>query len=144
MMGCIIAAAIQGPLSDSSLVQVGIFVSAGLQAICAPIFFFNWYGEKRNRTERWEDALAMEREVLQHLRLPNSPLVPGSDDDAAKVLEDAMVPSPSHESSDNCRNVRSVGSVVPFGALDDELSDSLEDNTDGAMPHRGSMQVECR
>lgn len=67
MVGAIIAAAIQGPLSDSSMVQVGIFIAAGLQAVCALIFFFNLYEERTNRVERWEDALALEAEMRAEL-----------------------------------------------------------------------------
>ncbi|KAK7199027.1 putative pteridine transporter [Novymonas esmeraldas] len=67
MIGSIIAAAIQGPLSDSSKVQDGIFVSAALQIVCAPIFIFNLYEERTNRVERWEDALALEAEMRAEL-----------------------------------------------------------------------------
>ncbi|CAC9483069.1 putative folate/biopterin transporter [Leishmania infantum JPCM5] len=67
MVGAIIAAAIQGPLSDSSMVQVGIFIAAGLQVVCALIFFFNLYEERTNRVERWEDALALEAEMRAEL-----------------------------------------------------------------------------
>ncbi|GET87980.1 pteridine transporter ft4, putative [Leishmania tarentolae] len=67
MIGAIIAAAIQGPLSDSSMVQVGIFIAAILQVICAPIFFFNLYEERTNRVERWEDALALEADMRTEL-----------------------------------------------------------------------------
>jgi folate/biopterin transporter len=67
MTGSIIAAGIQGPLSDSGKVQIGIFVSAGLQILCAPIFFFNLYEERTNRVERWEDALAIEAEIRKEL-----------------------------------------------------------------------------
>ncbi|KAL7710941.1 folate/biopterin transporter [Lotmaria passim] len=67
MTGSIIAAGIQGRLSDSGKPQIGVFIAAGLQILCAPIFLFNMYEERTNRVERWEDALAIEAEVRKEL-----------------------------------------------------------------------------
>ncbi|KPA82839.1 putative folate/biopterin transporter [Leptomonas pyrrhocoris] len=67
MVGVIIAASIQGPLSDGGKAQIGIFVSAALLLLCGPIFLFNLYEERPNRVERWEDALAIEAEVRMEL-----------------------------------------------------------------------------
>ncbi|KAK7201622.1 putative pteridine transporter [Novymonas esmeraldas] len=55
----IVSAGIQGPLSDKSIPQVGLFVAAAAQVLTAPFFIFNWYGERTNRVERYEDVLAV-------------------------------------------------------------------------------------
>lgn len=126
MVGCIIAAAIQGPLADSSMVQIGIFISAALQALCVPIFFFNLYGEKRNSVERWEDALAMEAEVQKALQLRESLQAQATSENAAKDLNDTSSTSRYPASLDS--RVRS-DAIMPYGISDDELPGTLDDET---------------
>ncbi|KAL7702666.1 folate/biopterin transporter [Lotmaria passim] len=63
MIGIIIASVIQGPLSDSGKVQIGVYVAAALHVIPCVIFVMNWYGEKKNREERHEDAVCMYEEM---------------------------------------------------------------------------------
>ncbi|KPI87083.1 putative folate/biopterin transporter [Leptomonas seymouri] len=57
-----VAAVVQGLLSDASLPQVGLFVAAAALALPTIFFLLNWYGEKPNRTERIGDCR------LQYLR----------------------------------------------------------------------------
>ncbi|GET86452.1 folate/biopterin transporter, putative [Leishmania tarentolae] len=57
MLGAIIATVMNGPLADAGKPQISIFVSAALQIITCVFFLFNWYGEKKNRVLRSEDAL---------------------------------------------------------------------------------------
>jgi folate/biopterin transporter len=63
MIGTIIASVIQGPLSDSGKVQIGLYVAAALHIIPCIIFIMNWYGEKKNRDERHEDAVRMHEDM---------------------------------------------------------------------------------
>lgn len=55
MVGSIIASAIQGPLSDTGIPCIGIFISAGLQFFCSLFYIMNWYEEKTNRADRAAD-----------------------------------------------------------------------------------------
>ncbi|TPP46636.1 BT1 family protein [Leishmania donovani] len=57
MIGSLIATVMNGPLADAGKPQISIFVSAALQAITCVFYLFNWYGEKKNRVLRSEDAL---------------------------------------------------------------------------------------
>ncbi|GET86458.1 folate/biopterin transporter, putative [Leishmania tarentolae] len=63
MAGAIVAAAVQGPLSDQGKQQVGVFISAALQLVTCVFFLFNWYGEKKNRVERRADAALLYEEM---------------------------------------------------------------------------------
>ena len=72
MVGQIIASAIQGPLSDSGRPTIGLFISAGLQAVCVLFFIFNWYGEKKNDEERREDyVFLLKQEALKQQEAMN-------------------------------------------------------------------------
>ncbi|TPP54468.1 BT1 family protein [Leishmania donovani] len=53
--GALIASVMQGPLSESGKVHVGVMISAALQFVAGILFVFNWYGEKTNRAERLQD-----------------------------------------------------------------------------------------
>ncbi|CBZ32162.1 folate/biopterin transporter, putative, partial [Leishmania donovani] len=57
MTGSLIATVMNGPLADAGKPQISIFVSAALQLITCVFYLFNWYGEKKNRVLRSEDAL---------------------------------------------------------------------------------------
>ncbi|KAK7197727.1 putative pteridine transporter [Novymonas esmeraldas] len=61
----IVSAAIQGPLSEKGIPQVGLFVSAACQALSGVIFLFNFYGEQHNRGDRLSDAKAMHEELYR-------------------------------------------------------------------------------
>ncbi|KAK7196335.1 putative pteridine transporter [Novymonas esmeraldas] len=63
MLGSIIASVIQGPLSDSGKMQIGVYVGAALHIIPCFIFLFNWYGERPNRVERREDAMRLHEDA---------------------------------------------------------------------------------
>lgn len=67
MVGTIIASAIQGPLSDTGIPRVGIFISAGLQLFCSLFYVMNWYEEKTNRADRAADhALLLAEFASKH------------------------------------------------------------------------------
>ncbi|CBZ32158.1 folate/biopterin transporter, putative [Leishmania donovani] len=73
MVGAIIATVMNGPLADAGKPQISIFVSAALQLITCVFFLFNWYGEKKNRVLRSEDALFILEETRKErdrFRLP--------------------------------------------------------------------------
>lgn len=55
MLGNIIAAAIQGPLSDANLPQVGLFIACGTVGVCSVFFIFNTYDEQPNSVNRHAD-----------------------------------------------------------------------------------------
>ncbi|KAG5511161.1 hypothetical protein JKF63_07103 [Porcisia hertigi] len=68
LSGTIIAALIQGPLSDKKMPQVGLFI-AGLTQIISTVFFpLNWYGERPNREEQLVDALALRKDLYHAQR----------------------------------------------------------------------------
>ncbi|KAG5487241.1 hypothetical protein LSCM4_07729 [Leishmania orientalis] len=64
----IVAAAIQGPLSDKKLPQVGLFIAAATQLLSTVFFVLNWYGEGTNREEQLADALTLKRDLDRVLR----------------------------------------------------------------------------
>ncbi|KAG5484962.1 hypothetical protein LSCM1_07038 [Leishmania martiniquensis] len=57
MTGSLIGTIMNGPLADAGKPQISIFISAGLQLLTCVFYLFNWYGEKKNRVLRSEDAL---------------------------------------------------------------------------------------
>ncbi|KAG5488377.1 uncharacterized protein JKF63_07972 [Porcisia hertigi] len=57
MVGWLVGTIMNGPLADAGKPQISIFVSAALQIITCVLYLFNWYGEKKNRVLRSEDAL---------------------------------------------------------------------------------------
>ena len=56
MIGGIISAGVQGPLSDHNLQQVGMIIAAVAQLVPAVFFGLNWLQEKTNEKERLEDC----------------------------------------------------------------------------------------
>ncbi|KAL7701252.1 folate/biopterin transporter [Lotmaria passim] len=58
LFGSMIAAAVQGPLSDNNKTNVGVYVAAGLLFFLSLLFIFNVFGEQLNRVARVEDAKA--------------------------------------------------------------------------------------
>ncbi|CBZ24352.1 putative pteridine transporter ft5 [Leishmania mexicana MHOM/GT/2001/U1103] len=95
MVGAIVAAAIQGPVSDKGQQHVGVFVSAALQAITCVFYLFNWYGEKKNRVERAADAALLyeeiqkERVALGLLPAQDSRHVNSEEDDVVSLVNGA-------------------------------------------------------
>jgi len=79
MIGSIVAAGMQGPLSDAGLQQVGVYIAAALQTVTGFIFIFNWYGEKLNRVERAEDALILHEEYMKDRKLSTEPATGGEE-----------------------------------------------------------------
>ncbi|KAK7194906.1 putative pteridine transporter [Novymonas esmeraldas] len=56
MIGGIISAGVQGPLSDRNLQQVGMFIAAAAQLVPCIFFAMNWMQEKPNTVAREEDC----------------------------------------------------------------------------------------
>jgi folate/biopterin transporter len=84
-LGAMIAAAVQGPLSDHNITQVGVYIVAGILFSLSFIFIFNVFGEKPNRVARLQDAkadyIAARREArtarqLEHAKETSSPEEP--------------------------------------------------------------------
>ncbi|KPI87623.1 putative folate/biopterin transporter [Leptomonas seymouri] len=111
----IIAAVIQGPLSDKSMPQVGLFVAGAAQLVTMVFFLLNWYGERRNREERLEDAQWMKAELRRAL--------PQEDDEVA-AASPASAPGTDFDSK---RPAAEDPSVYYGGA--DDLQDSLAVDT---------------
>ncbi|KPA77362.1 putative mitochondrial folate/biopterin transporter [Leptomonas pyrrhocoris] len=63
LVASLVAACVQGPLSDMQKPQVGLFISAAVQVVCVVFFVFNWYGERPNRVERAIDRRVKLREL---------------------------------------------------------------------------------
>lgn len=68
LLGDIIGAFIQGPLTDQGHERVGGFVAAGCFAVSFPIFFFNHLEEDRNEVERIIDFKERQIEIDQGLQ----------------------------------------------------------------------------
>jgi folate/biopterin transporter len=107
----LISAAIQGPLSDKGIPQVGLFVSAGCQLVSAIFFIFNWYGELHNRVERVNDARALHAEIYA-LQIAERQV------DRSPVEVDAVVVKDLHPECDNEPPSRRDSQMHPLG---DEL-----------------------
>ncbi|KAG5506261.1 hypothetical protein JIQ42_07875 [Leishmania sp. Namibia] len=110
MIGSLIATVMNGPLADAGKPQISIFISAALQLLTCVFFLFNWYGEKKNRVLRSEDALYIleetrkerERLGLEAVRDGEAGEQPGAaakgtilevshpDDDAGAAVQDAL------------------------------------------------------
>ncbi|KPA86656.1 biopterin transporter putative (BT1) [Leptomonas pyrrhocoris] len=58
LFGAMLAAAVQGSLTDHNVTQVGIYIAAGLLFFLSTLFIFNVFGEQPNRVARVEDAKA--------------------------------------------------------------------------------------
>ncbi|CAG9570011.1 putative folate/biopterin transporter [Leishmania major strain Friedlin] len=118
MVGAIIATVMNGPLADAGKPQISIFVSAALQAITCVFYLFNWYGEKKNRVLRSEDALF----ILEETRKERERLgLEGVNDGTAGAQHGGAAKgkkSPQHSHSDE--DVE--------GAVRDALNDGQRDN----------------
>ncbi|KPA73114.1 putative pteridin transporter [Leptomonas pyrrhocoris] len=132
MVGQVIASAIQGPLSDSGRPTIGIFISAGLQAVCVFFFIFNWYGEKKNAVERREDfVFLLKQEALRQQEMSSESfkdgmVVYGNAPDNVKVQPQFGSEGSSQEGVPN--------ELVQFGELDNETQEEEEMNVDFEVP----------
>ena len=113
----LISAAIQGPVSDKSIPQVGLFISAGAQVLTVFFFIFNWYGERLNRTERYEDFLVAEAERKALLGSSSSDTEPVANLNAGKDLH----PELSSDHEQNQPSTKDAANARAGGALSDEL-----------------------
>nr|CCC94010.1 putative pteridine transporter [Trypanosoma congolense IL3000] len=72
--GSLISSATVGPLGDAGIPQVAPFIASGVQLMVLPFFLFNWFGERPNREERYEDACLLHEQEVKKLKgsLPSS------------------------------------------------------------------------
>ncbi|KAG5506365.1 hypothetical protein JIQ42_07983 [Leishmania sp. Namibia] len=121
MVGAIIASAIQGPLSDLGRPTIGIFISAGLQALSVFFFIFNWYGEKKNQVERKEDYLFLLKQEAQMEGTDSEPIKEGVVVyDIATDKSKRELAAPYYEPSSQ----NGGSELVNFNELDDEVVES--------------------
>ncbi|CAJ1986713.1 folate/biopterin transporter [Leishmania donovani] len=118
MTGSLIATVMNGPLADAGKPQISIFVSAALQLITCVFYLFNWYGEKKNRVLRSEDALFILEETRKERERLGTELM---DDGTAGAQHDGAAkgkrsPQRSHSDED------------VEGAVRDALNDGQRDN----------------
>nr|CAJ2467729.1 unnamed protein product [Leishmania braziliensis] len=107
MTGALVATIMNGPLADAGKPQISIFVSAALQMATCVVYVFNWYGEKKNRVLRSEDALYLLEETRrERARLG---LESGTDGQAGVAAKGKR--SPQHSDED-------VDAAVPDGLHD--------------------------
>jgi folate/biopterin transporter len=121
MAGSLIATVMNGPLADAGKPQISIFVSAALQFLTCFFYLFNWYGEKKNRVQRSEDALYM----LEETRKERERLGLAEESDAAHLATDAngvaaMKLNPEHSSAEDVE-----------AAVQDALGEELVQDNDG-------------
>ncbi|KAK7199246.1 putative pteridine transporter [Novymonas esmeraldas] len=83
----LLAAAIQGPLSDMKKPQIGLFLSGACQIVSTVFFVLNWYGERYNREERLKDARAMHMELYK-LQQRSEPTSTESIEDCSAMQKD--------------------------------------------------------
>ncbi|CAJ1018437.1 BT1 family, putative [Leishmania shawi] len=129
-----------GPLADAGKPQISIFVSAALQLATCVFYVFNWYGEKKNRVLRSEDALYLLEETRrERARLG---LEAGTDGQAGAAAKGKRSPQHSHSDED-------VDAAVPGGlhdsralVQDDYYDDDSEAVADGDV-YYGKPPVPC-
>lgn len=83
-VGSIVAAFIEGPLSDGGKERLGGYISGACMAATLPFFLLNFYGEEKNRVERQEDFLIWQEE-LRKQRLAEDD--DGNEAEAEETLE---------------------------------------------------------
>nr|CAJ2468309.1 unnamed protein product [Leishmania braziliensis] len=138
MAGSLIGTIMNGPLADAGKPQISIFVSAALQMATCVFYVFNWYGEKKNRVLRSEDALYLLEETRrERARLG---LESGTDGQAGAAAKGKR--SPQHSDED-------VDAAVPGGlhdsralVQDDYYDDDSEAVADGEV-YYGKPPVPC-
>ncbi|KAK7198390.1 putative pteridine transporter [Novymonas esmeraldas] len=89
LFGAMIAAAVQGPLSDNNLTNVGVYITAGLLFSLSALFIFNVFGEQPNRVARVEDAKA---DFLLRKRAHDAADLEHAAEPTFKEVKDAVVP----------------------------------------------------
>ena len=140
----IVAAAVQGPLSDASLPQVGLFIAAASQAIAIVFFVLNWYGEKTNREERLEDARSQYVRWKEAERQAKAGEAAGVGE-PVKEVDDAAVKATAEAESATPAEVRQEGYLddevheVPTALMAQVPAEDEEDFADLAEP----MVVPC-
>ncbi|AYU76643.1 pteridine transporter, putative [Leishmania donovani] len=120
--GALIASVMQGPLSESGKVHVGVMISAALQFVAGILFVFNWYGEKTNRAERLQDlrdAKAALAKACAKTRL-NSPSL---DVKAAALGEDLHLEGQNSSLPPQTLGKHTHQLQRSFLALDDDMLD---------------------
>ncbi|TPP46637.1 BT1 family protein [Leishmania donovani] len=122
MTGSLIATVMNGPLADAGKPQISIFVSAALQLITCVFYLFNWYGEKKNRVLRSEDALF----ILEETRKERERL-------GTELMDDGTAGAQHGGAAKGKRSPqRSHSDEDVEGAVRDALNDGQRDN--GELP----------
>ncbi|KPA78290.1 putative pteridine transporter ft5 [Leptomonas pyrrhocoris] len=144
MIGGIISAGVQGPLSDRNLQQVGMYIAAVAQLVPAAFFAMNWLQEKTNEKERLEDCENNYQQALIEARrwdeehgLSSSTENEEGDDSGGVVVKRLDA---DDEENDSPR------APVVAAALEDELDNNNPPPTaaahpDGAPPRRVDQVV---
>ncbi|KPA86651.1 biopterin transporter putative (BT1) [Leptomonas pyrrhocoris] len=85
-VGIMISNVVQGPLSDSGLTHIGVYITSAIMFLSSMLFIFNLMEERRNSVARNEDARI---EFLQHAAELASPdaKAPGEKDEKGGRLE---------------------------------------------------------
>ena len=139
MFGLMIAAAVQGPLTDNNLTQVGIYIVAGFFFLLSIIFIFNIFGEQPNRAALSEEAkvrIIMQRREEQEERLAAKQ--PGADVDADAKREVAVVDADPAEEDDIDR----LAEAEVVSRVRSVLWGAIELNLDVVM-HNWLMIIYC-
>ena len=139
MFGLMIAAAVQGPLTDNNLTQVGIYIVAGFFFLLSIIFIFNIFGEQPNRAALSEEAkvrIIMQRREEQEERLAAKQ--PGADVDAGAKREVAVVDADPAEEDDIDR----LAEAEVVSRVRSVLWGAIELNLDVVM-HNWLMIIYC-
>ncbi|KAK7198526.1 putative pteridine transporter [Novymonas esmeraldas] len=123
LVAALVAACVQGPLSDKKIPQVGPYISSVAQVVCVVFFIFNWYGERPNREERAIDARAALRERAARAKEAGRASTP---DSGIVSAEKDLHPERERVSEPACLRdeiVQGTDVAVLEDSLDDELRD---------------------
>ncbi|KPI83895.1 putative pteridine transporter ft5 [Leptomonas seymouri] len=151
MIGGIISAGLQGPLSDRHLQHVGMYIAAVAQVMPAVFFGLNWLQEKTNAVERLEDCENNYQQALVEAQrwdeengLPSIPKEKGEDGSSSVVAKILFADDDEEEHS-------SPYATDAASALIDDLGISAPDAPAAAsstsrrnrVPQRRVDQVKC-
>ncbi|KAK7198025.1 putative pteridine transporter [Novymonas esmeraldas] len=133
----IIAAVIQGPLSDNKLPQVGLFIAGATQLLSTVFFVFNWYGEGTNREEQITDALLLKKDLDRALRQHRAGAsTPATGSGEQPEVEDGSEPT-------KAATYYNADGQLNDGLVLDTLRDGEEAATEEAEPHLNILSCCC-
>ncbi|KAG5484175.1 hypothetical protein CUR178_07329 [Leishmania enriettii] len=142
MTGSLIATVMNGPLADAGKPQISIFISAALQLLTCVFFLFNWYGEKKNRVLRSDDALyILEETRKERERLGVAPCTGGEESCGssadASALRGAAAKGKSLQGSDSDDEAgAAVQDVLNDGLV---VQNSYDEDNDGDAVAEGEV-----